>query len=95
MVKYFREHFDDIMFTLSGLSLCIGAIIIFSGFVASALYGISKSRATAVDTTEWECTESIKVPKNSNLLVGKVVVPQTKVVDECITYKKIPNGSPK
>jgi hypothetical protein len=95
MVKYFRGHFDDFVFTLSGLALCFVAIIIFIGCVASLLYGVSKASVTTIDTTEWTCTESVNVQSNYNLLVGKVVVPQTKIIDECIAYKKISNGSPK
>ena len=87
MVKSFRERFDDFLLTLSGLVLCFIAIVIFFGFVASVIYGFQKSSVT-INSNEWACTESIRVKKNSPMLVGKVVVTQTKIIDECVNYKK-------
>ena len=87
MVKSFREHFDDFVLTLSGLVLCFIAIVIFFGFAASVIYGFQKSSVT-IDSNEWTCIKSVKVKKNSPMLVGKVIITQTKIVEECVNYKK-------
>lgn len=38
---------------------------------------------------QWQCTETTSYYTTTNVLVGKVIVPQTQRVTECINYQRV------
>ena len=69
-------------------------IIIFlvsSLFIAIGIYfAIQASNAPTFELRKdhWKCTETTSYYTTTNILVGKVIVPQTQRVTECINYQR-------
>ena len=70
-----------IIFLVSSLFIAIGIGIYFA---------IQASNAPTFELRkdQWKCTETTSYYTTTNILVGKVIVPQTQRVTECINYQR-------
>lgn len=69
-------------------SICL-LILWLIGAVFYAGYKHSKSPTFELHKSEWSCTETTTRTVTTNILVGKVIVPQTQVTTICLNYKRI------
>ena len=60
----------------------VGGIVVYYSIQAS------KSPTFTLYKNQWKCTETTSYYTTTNILVGKVIVPQTQRVTECINYQR-------
>ena len=75
--------------------LIIGLLVLFVSIVVIALgLGIyfsieaGKQPTFTLRKDQWECVESTSHYTTTNVVVGKVFIPQTSRVTECVNYKR-------
>ena len=73
------------------LGLIIFMVCAFGGVLGIGVYysiQASKSPTFTLYKNQWKCTETTSYYTTTNILVGKVIVPQTQRVTECINYQR-------
>ena len=90
MIKFDKifDRLNDLLITgtlifLGGTFICIIGFFIFLMFT-----DLPKQETIELPTHEWKCTEFTKVMQIQNLVVGKVLIPQTSYTTVCVNYKK-------
>lgn len=70
-----------IIFLVSSVVIAIGIGIYFTTQVSNVpTFELRKD--------QWKCTETTSYYTTTNILVGKVIVPQSQRVTECINYQR-------
>ncbi len=73
------------------LGLIIFMVCAVGGVLGIGVYysiQASKSPTFTLYKNQWTCTETTSYYTTTNVVVGKVIVPQTSRVTECINYQR-------
>lgn len=66
--------------------LCIVGILATVGY---EMYNQSTATKITLNASEWNCSSAKAVEITRNVLVGKLILPQTKVESVCFEYKRV------
>ena len=75
-------------FILGIIIFLVSSVVIAIGIGIYFIIQVSNAPTFELRKDQWKCTETTSYYTTTNILVGKVIVPQTQRVTECINYQR-------
>ena len=75
-------------FILGVIIFLVSSVVIAMGIGIYFTIQASNASTFELRKDQWKCTETTSYYTTTNILVGKVLVPQTQRVTECINYQR-------
>ena len=75
-------------FILGVIIFLVSSVVIAIGIGIYFIIQASNAPTFELRKDQWKCTETTSYYTTTNILVGKVIVPQTQRVTECINYQR-------
>lgn len=75
-------------FIIGVIIFLIGSVVLILGLGIYWSVQAEKSPTFTLRKDQWACVETTSYYTTTNILVGKVIIPQTRRVTECINYQR-------
>lgn len=75
-------------FILGIIIFLVSSVVIAIGIGIYFIIQASNAPTFQLRKDQWKCTETTSYYTTTNILVGKVIVPQSQRVTECINYQR-------
>ena len=86
MVSFMQVAMEK--FILGVIIFLVSSVVIAIGIGIYIIIQASNAPTFELRKDQWKCTKTTSYYTTTNILVGKVLVPQTQRVTECINYQR-------